>query len=252
MTNGSTVYNPKLFISFIGWARTGHSLVGSLLDAHPNVVISNEFHVYHRFKEFKRQQLFRNIINDSKQKFDLGRPASEEYYQYINNSYQGTYTRLDAIGDKKGGGTLVKFINNPYIVEDFKKYIKIPVKFILVLRNPIDSITTSLVKRPNEIGSRYNRYKENFKQIENFLDSYRDITHIMRFEDLILDFKNTFTSLLEFLNLEYSEDYIQQCNSIVFNSVPKSRNKLEWSEDSLKLVRKLCEFKLLESYKGSF
>jgi len=32
----------RTYVMFVGYPRSGHSLIGSLLDAHPNVVIAHE------------------------------------------------------------------------------------------------------------------------------------------------------------------------------------------------------------------
>ena len=254
MTVGLKNLDINCFVSFIGWARTGHSLIGSLLDAHKNVIISNELHAFDMFKDIPRENLFEEIINNSYESRLHNRPVSEEYYQFIDGGHQGTYkNRLDVIGDKKGGGTLVKYRKNKKVVERFKNYIQVPLKFILVLRNPIDSISTSLIKRPSDFMSRYKTYINNFETLEMFLNNYSSITHIVRFEDIITDFNPTFTSLLDFLNLSKDEEYINNCSSIIFNNIPQSRNKFEWDEESLSRMRELVSrFDLLSSYRGSF
>jgi hypothetical protein len=34
--------NVRTFILFVGYPRSGHSLIGSIMDAHPNVIIAHE------------------------------------------------------------------------------------------------------------------------------------------------------------------------------------------------------------------
>ena len=36
---------------FIGYPRSGHSLIGSLLDAHPEVIVSDEYNVVENWKK---------------------------------------------------------------------------------------------------------------------------------------------------------------------------------------------------------
>ena len=36
----------KTFVVFVGFARSGHSIVGALMDAHPDMVIAYEYNVY--------------------------------------------------------------------------------------------------------------------------------------------------------------------------------------------------------------
>ena len=36
------------FVLFVGYRRSGHSIIGSMMDAHPNMVISHEFNILPR------------------------------------------------------------------------------------------------------------------------------------------------------------------------------------------------------------
>ena len=44
------------FVIFIGYPRSGHSIVGSLMDAHPHMVIANEFLLFRNWKYFSDKQ----------------------------------------------------------------------------------------------------------------------------------------------------------------------------------------------------
>lgn len=49
----------KIYILFIGYPRSGHSLIGSLLDAHPDMMVSNRLNALHFFnKNYSRNQIF--------------------------------------------------------------------------------------------------------------------------------------------------------------------------------------------------
>eukprot|EP00729_Bicosta_minor_P027789 gene27789-20199_t len=42
LSDASSMHNPR-FVMFFGQPRTGHSIVGSILDAHPQMAVANEF-----------------------------------------------------------------------------------------------------------------------------------------------------------------------------------------------------------------
>ena len=45
----------RIFVIFVGFARSGHSIVGTLMDAHPDIVIAHEYNVLKNIKkELKR------------------------------------------------------------------------------------------------------------------------------------------------------------------------------------------------------
>ena len=45
----SQIDGVERFVLFIGHARSGHSIIGSMMDAHPNMVISHEFQVLEKW-----------------------------------------------------------------------------------------------------------------------------------------------------------------------------------------------------------
>ena len=45
------------FLMFIGYPRSSHSLVGSLLDAHPQIIISNEYHIIEKWHIYRDDAL---------------------------------------------------------------------------------------------------------------------------------------------------------------------------------------------------
>jgi hypothetical protein len=44
----------KTFVIFVANARSGHTLIGSLIDAHPNAMVSNELNVLQSYQELKK------------------------------------------------------------------------------------------------------------------------------------------------------------------------------------------------------
>src|SRR5687767_7508658 len=46
------------YVFFVGYPRSGHSLVGSLLDAHPDMAIAHEMDALRFVRGYSRNQLF--------------------------------------------------------------------------------------------------------------------------------------------------------------------------------------------------
>ena len=99
------IKNTPLFCFFIGYGRSGHSLIGSLLDAHPKIVISHEQHILSYLKiGFSQYQLYWLMIRNSKNFKKKGRRWGK-YSYHIPGSWQGRFKDIKVIGDKKGGAT---------------------------------------------------------------------------------------------------------------------------------------------------
>ena len=65
----SVINEVKVYVFFVGVARSGHSIVGATLDSHPHIVISNELNV------------FRNLLN-------LPDITKSMLYKIWNTSYE--------------------------------------------------------------------------------------------------------------------------------------------------------------------
>ena len=92
----------RTFLLFVGHPRSGHSLVGSLLDAHPDVVVSHELDALKYVAAgYRRAQLFTLVLEHSKANAAAGR-KSWGYSYAVPDQWQGRYDRLQVVGDKRG------------------------------------------------------------------------------------------------------------------------------------------------------
>ena len=120
------VSNVKLFVLFVGYPSSGHSIIGSFLDAHPNVVMAQEFHVFRWISEanldFSKSQLFNELFKSSYNNERRSR-NHKGYNLTVEGSWQGRYRdRIDVIGDKKGGSNSKLYSDSPeHFIEQYKK-----------------------------------------------------------------------------------------------------------------------------------
>ena len=67
----------KVFCLFIGYPRSGHSLVGALLDAHENVAMAHELNaIRHQRYGFDRHQILYLILENAAELASTGRATS--------------------------------------------------------------------------------------------------------------------------------------------------------------------------------
>ena len=102
----------ETFVMFIGHGRSGHSIVGSLLDAHPEVIIAHEYNILGNWNSFKKPTfarwnlqkyyLFYRLHKNSEFHAMFGRNANKSMidgakYKYVYNvpgQWQGTYRNV--------------------------------------------------------------------------------------------------------------------------------------------------------------
>jgi len=117
----------KCFCLFVGYPRSGSSMIGSLIDAHPDAVIAHELHAL-RFVRygFSKNQLFYLLLEQSERFLNLGSTWSGYSYR-VPNQFNGRYRHLIVIGDKKAGDTAFFLYLYPNLLEKLKREVGVPV-----------------------------------------------------------------------------------------------------------------------------
>ena len=94
----------ETFVLFVGYARSGHSLIAAILDSHPEIIIANEFHLLANFNSFyqdpdegnyrRRLRIFSALHSLSHNQSIHGNRSPNHkhgYSYYIPGSWQGKY-----------------------------------------------------------------------------------------------------------------------------------------------------------------
>src|SRR5271163_188436 len=87
------------FVLVVGNARSGSTLLGSILDAHPNAAVANETPGSANFwREMDRGEILREILDNSRRNHEAGRLS--EGYRYLIDHTPRTESNLSMMGDK--------------------------------------------------------------------------------------------------------------------------------------------------------
>ncbi len=93
----------ETYCMFIGYPRSGHSILGALLDAHPNIVIAHQLGVLkYILGRFSRNQIYYLLLKNSELHSKTGRKSSGYSYE-VKNQWQCRFKELKIIGDNRGG-----------------------------------------------------------------------------------------------------------------------------------------------------
>ena len=98
----------KYFVLFVGHSRSGSSITGALLDAHPNAMIGHEFHVFknmlvHPDVYHSRGTIFTALALSSQlsAKHWRSTPSQRRHNMYVKGLWMGQFEgNLSVIGDK--------------------------------------------------------------------------------------------------------------------------------------------------------
>lgn len=238
---------------FIGYPRSGHSLVGSLIDAHPEAVIAHEADILkYVFARFSKAQLQYLMLDNSRRYAAAGRTWEGHSY-VVPDQWQGRCRRLTVIGDKHGESTTVRLLLVPGLLGRVIRSLGPDVRFVHVVRNPYDNIATIRSKGTERFAPGIVRLSGDalqdsvayYEALTVAVDGLRstlgdrmlDVAH----EELIARPAVELERVCRFLGLEPRPDYLAACAAIVFERPHQSRHDAPWTPALLARVRQHIE-----------
>jgi len=246
--NTSTFDNVSAYVMFIGYPRSGHSLIGHLIDAHPNAIISEELDALKFFqKGFTRAQIHNLILQNSKNFIELEQQKLK-YKYLVPGQWQGKFQKLTHIGDRKGGDASKRFLKDPTLLERMKAHMGGKFKLIHVYRNPYDIIATrakNIFVKDNissdELDKTIDIHFVDVESVARVQDIYGESIDIYnhKHEEFVKSPKENLKKLMHFLDLEATEEYLDNCVSILFESPKVRRKEVEWTKEQISRVAEL-------------
>ena len=251
---GSLRWNRSLrdldtFCTFIGYPRSGHTLIGSLLDAHPNAIIADELDAL-RFLQagFSRNQIFYLILRNSRLAAAGGRERTGYHYQ-VPGQWQGRFETLRVIGDKKGGVTENRLRHDASLLESLPSRLGIRTKFIHVIRNPYDVICTLYRRQRTPLRTAADVFFSLCEAVAYIKSRVPQDVFDLRHEAFIDDPKECLKNVCTFLGLTGTDEYYNACASIVYRSPHESRRDIVWPNDLLvTAAARIKQFDFLDGY----
>lgn len=232
-------------------------MIGSILDAHENMIVGLELNVLRYIKlGFSRNQILCLILNNSKHHAKKGR-SWMGYSYHVKDQWQGKFSRLLVLGDKKGGMTSRILYYYPDLLTKAQKRLGCKIRFIHVIRNPYDIITTR---------ARHGKTKDlelDEKIIDNTIDNFfMDVESVnrlkmleqseifdLRFENFIMKPEESLKNLCNFLGVKTTGEYLKSCKEIIYETPHKSRFEYDWSPELIRKVNaEIQKYPFLKDY----
>ena len=129
------------FVFFVGIGRSGTTLLASLLDAHPNAIVANDYAFFMKWPEDPSFHRNRTLLYSAIH-YQSMRQAMEHRQTslHVSNAYLGRYQgHVSVIGDKEAGTATRFYRANKQlwmkIFAELQQTVNVPVKLIQVYTN---------------------------------------------------------------------------------------------------------------------
>ena len=234
------------FCLFIGYPRSGHSLVGAVLDAHPDAAIAHELNVLRLVRhKTTREDLFERLLENTTYHADRTRKASGYKYA-VEGQWQGELRTLRVIGDKDGSKSTRQAARHPLVLPELQEIVRLPLKMIHVTRNPYDVIARIALMTKAGVQERSVPKSTAFVRRladtnERIIESGEHEVLTVRQESLVYEPRENLRAICEFLELAAEDDYLEACAALVFDSPHHTRELVAWSDEERDAVERLIE-----------
>jgi hypothetical protein len=229
------------YCMFLGYSRSGHSIIGALIDAHPNAIISHELNTfYFSEKGFSKNQIFSLIIKNSENFAQVGRGWSGYSYD-VQGQWQGKYKQLYVIGDKLGGWTTELLRKDPSVINNFEKKINKRIKYIHHIRNPFDNISRqAIVLGRKEVTKKdIDYYLSLARKIEVYKSNINNKYFFEGHQDVFIRRPAVYIKrLCKFLGISSEKEYLKDCIKVVKQKPSQARFEIKWKRELINYTRK--------------
>lgn len=233
----------QFYCMFMGYPRSGHSLVGAMLDAHPDMVIAHELDALRYFRAgFGKYQLLHLLLRRSERFAKQGSVWSGFSYA-VPGQWQGRYRRLLVVGDKKGGASTRALRGDPNLLGRLCGTLGLEVRFIHVVRNPFDNVASMLGRQLGGPALTDNicLYEKLCETNARLRASLGERLVELRHERMVADPRAALAGLCRFLGVDAPEDYLAACASVVRKTPMRTRSKIDWPAPARTRVEALID-----------
>lgn len=248
-----TARDPQLFASvrtcclFLGTVKSGGTLIGAMLDAHPRAVIADETDPLRYLEQgFRRDQIFHLLAKTAHREALKGRVTArrlEPYALAIPGQHQGMADRPVVVGDSRAGPTTRRLAEDAQLVARWQALLgDVDDRYIHVVRNPFDPIAAMVRRGQRSFTNAIDDYAAQCARVTRLrehLTGARVLT--VRYEDLVADPSGQLRSLCGFLGLDAPPGYLADCADLIDPSRTPERHTVTWPSDAVVAVEALSD-----------
>lgn len=252
----TTFRDVETFCFFVGHTKSGCSLLGALLDAHPDAVVADEADALRYVSNgFRREQIYQILLKTSRREAMKGRVTARRLTPYslsVPGQWQGCYRTLRVIGDSKAGPTTRQLGRELSLLDRTEATMAgVNVKLIHVVRNPFEPISIMMVRGQRTFENALEHY---FDYCDTLVQVRKRVSHAqlltVYYESFIETPEMYLRRVCQFLGLSPSGEYVDACLRILHSTPHRSRDRVEWTPARIDAVQqRMNEYDFLKRYR---
>jgi len=231
------------FLLFAAPPRSGHSVVGHLLSAHPKVLISDELGAISYFREgYSASQVYA-LIKHQDWRLHQRKRQKSGYDYTVKGGWQGVYEKYpQVIGDAKGARSITILGEDPKFLESVRSAVGVPLRVLFHLRNPYDIVATKVRKRGITLDWAVTAMENQSRHMRALSSALDPDEYLLQYhEDMVKEPRLHFERMFDFIGVKRRPDITQACADKIWGEVNVTRNRIAWDEESLDRMRRVID-----------
>ena len=245
---------------FLSPPRSGHSLLGALLDAHPDAAIGHELDALPFLRWGWRLEEVLPLMERSARWAAAQEQLPGGYgYQLAG---QGQVRQPLLVGDKHGEATLVELGRRPWLRQRLDQSSPAPLHWLRAVRHPLDNIATIALQittiAPGVVpaqGTALQRAEAYYFQLADWMvieSVGQPLLLDLRHEELLAEPERELRRLAGFLGLEPEPGWLERCQGMLHPQPHRSRHKVPWEQGQQERIMQRSQlYAFLEPYTRS-
>jgi hypothetical protein len=237
---------PNCLALIVGNGRSGTTIVGSILDAHPRMICANETDASRKsWQNCSRTEILQEIIENSTSNYETGR--SSEGYEYRIGTQPKDLAAIEIIADKIWNPTIMMLHGAPGLLHELAAQVECPIRLIHCVRHPLDVIATMHQRSGATLLDRARWYFMKCEAAQALLE--RELMLTVFHEKLLREPVQQVHRIYHYLGQDTPPETINSIARTLYPEPRVTRNTVSWSADVLAYIkRQKAEFAFLDGY----
>ncbi|MCB1592023.1 MAG: sulfotransferase [Alphaproteobacteria bacterium] len=225
----------------IGAQWSASTLIGAMLDAHPEIVMSTEFNLLRQFRMGLSLKQASRLMLYNARNFRRNGARWTGYSYSIPGQHQGAYKTLRVIGDKKAQSSALQLYEKIGLIGEMEKKFGLPVKMIHAVRSPCAAMTAMIARQNMAPDAALDAFEKTCEGVALAYRRYPGQVLLVRQEDLLCEPRHVLRRIMAFLELEASEDYLKACASVINAGMSRGAAPVRWTVEQQDRIEDLID-----------
>ena len=229
VTDWQNHYDFKSFCLIIGNSRSGSTILGSIVDAHPNAVVANETMASQSFwKGMSKGDIISEIVENSAANYRSGRQSED--YQYQIGASPESKSSVCVYGDKIWNPATLLLHGDYDLISKLESQLAARVVLIASIRNPFDTIATMHRRSHAPIKDRIRWFFMHCEALAAIEEKTEQSNFLMSYHEHLIDCPNEEISrICRALMLPIDDHHLDNVKRLLYRRPSKSGATLDWT-----------------------